>query len=273
MADCVQQSRLLALPAEIRMSILELLFPEDISTDYFSAGRAASGIILNERYRASLQLHVLQSCRQLYQDGGLLAFQRTAFVVNSLFVANSIIERLEYLQSTQLGSLRSITFVADARHFRKLIDWGQHPFGNSSLQLDTLTIVLQRSSFWHYLMDFTSDIVQLLRALQGVKRFVFVRNQALVKGSFKTWCNRLIGLIMKIDHHERYNTNLPNLEKVWWTWSYDEAAHSFALNAQSPKPLIDEESYFKQILPLLEALRISIESEEWNPDPRSWNGT
>ena len=115
----------------------------------------------------------------------------------------------------------------------------------------------------------TADITKLLRRLQGVRRLVFLRNNALVKGSFKTWFNRLVGLIMKVDHHERYDKTPPNLEAVWWEWSYDSTAHRICLEARAPRPIMDEEAYMKMIQPLMEELRISIESEEWNPDPRS----
>lgn len=207
----------------------------------------------------------------MYQDGSLLALSRTNFVVSNLFF--KIPERLKSLQTKQIEAIRSIAFVADARHFRKLIDWHDSPFGMPGLQLETLTIVLHRSSFWHYLFDFTADIVKLLRNLRGIKRFVFVRNAARVKGSFKTWYNRLVGLIMKVDHQERYMKSVPCLETTWWEWSYDEVAQSFCLEARPARPLIDEETYFQQMLPLMENLRASVENEEWNPDPRAHNGT
>lgn len=207
----------------------------------------------------------------MYQDGNLLALSRTNFMVSNLFF--NIPERLAILHPKQVEAIRSITFVADARQFRRLIDWNGSPFGMPSLKLETLTIVLHRSSFWHYLFDFTADIVKLLRNLTGVKRFVFVRNAARVKGSFKTWYNRLVGLIMKVDHQERYMRPDHCLETTWWDWSYDQVAQSFSLEAKPPRPLVDEESYFQQMLPLMEDLRVSVESEEFNPDPRAHNGT
>jgi hypothetical protein len=207
----------------------------------------------------------------MYQEGSLLALSKTHFVVSNLFFKVS--ERLAVLHVKQIEAIRSIAFVADARHFRKLIDWNGSPFGMQCLQLETLTIILHRSSFWHYLFDFTADIVKLLRSLKGIRRFVFVRNAARVKGSFKTWYNRLVGLIMKIDHQERYMKTVPCLETTWWSWSYDEVAQSFTLEAQPAKALVDEESYLQGMMPLMEELRISVENEEWNPDPRAHNGT
>ena len=262
---------LLTLPAEIRISILEHLFAHR-PADGFRTHDDTGETQLDDNFSVNAWLQSLSTCRQMHCDATLIAFNKTAFVANSLFVANIIPERLATLHAKQVAAIRSISFVADARHFRKLVDWGEHPFGVPALDLDTLTIVLHRSSFWHYLFDFTTGIARLLRNLKGVRRFVFVRNRALVKGSFKAWCNRLVGLMMKIDHCERYDKCPPNLESVWWSWSFDDAAQTFCLEALPAKELVDEEMYMQQILPLMEALRESIETEEWNPDPRSRNG-
>lgn len=209
----------------------------------------------------------------MHQDGSLLAMRRTSFVVNNLFV--NIPERLKNLHTKQVEAIRSITFVADDRHFRKMQTrfWRDCPFGLSNLNLDTLAIVLHRSSHWHYLFDFTAGIVELLRHLHGVRRLVFVKNDARVKGSFKTWYNRLIGLMMKTDHRQRHMVEPVDVEKTWWTWSFDESAQSFCLEACPSKPLVDEETYMQQMTPLMEELRVSVENEEWNPDPRVRNGT
>nr|POF06914.1 hypothetical protein CFP56_31538 [Quercus suber] len=228
---------------------------------------ASGGILLNEQYDASAYLNPLSTCRQLYYDGQHLAMTRTPFVCASLF--GNIPERLSILDPKQVAAIRSISFVADQRQFRKLQDWGLHAFGVPNLDLLSLTVILHRSSPWHYLMDFTTDLVNLLRNLHGVRRFVFVRNAARVKGSFRTWYNRLVGLILKRDHHERYLVDPPNLEKIWWTWRYDDLAQTFTLEARPARERMDEETYMQQILPLMEELKESIENEEWNPDPRS----
>jgi len=264
---------LLALPAEIRMAILEYVFADNLLIDGLKNHNKNGGLTLDEHYSVNKSTQPLLTCRQLYQDGCLLAFNRTAFVINSLFIANNIPQRLAILHPKQILAIRSISFVADARHFRKLIDWGECPFGMPSLNLDTLTVVLHRSSFWHYLFDFTSDIVRLLRKLRSVRRLVFVRNGALVKGSFHTWYNRLVGLIMKVDHQERYMSTSCKPESVWWSWSFDNQAQRFCLEALPAKEMVDEETYMKQIQPLMEELMKSVENEEWNPDPRSRNGT
>ncbi|KAI6912100.1 hypothetical protein D0869_06313 [Hortaea werneckii] len=267
------ERRYIDLPAEIRMAILEYVFAGNRQTDGFKNHNAPGGLMFDENYAIAESLQPLMTCRQMYHDACLLAFHNTAFVTNSLFIANKIPERLAVLHPKQIAAIRSITFVADARHFRKLIDWGDCPFGMRQLQLDTLTLVLHKSSFWHYLFDFTSDVVQLLRNLQGVRRLVFVRNDARVKGSFHTWYNRLVGLIMKVDHHERYNKSPCNPERVWWQWKFDPIAQSICLEALPSKTLVAEEAYMQQMKPLLEELQASVENEEWNPDPRVRNGT
>ncbi|KAK0250711.1 hypothetical protein LTR91_014476 [Friedmanniomyces endolithicus] len=267
-----ERPKLLTLPAEIRIRILEYVFADNTLDNGLRIHDATGEVVVDERYRTAALLQPLSICQQFHADGVLLAFTRTTFVANSLFVANIIPERLSMLHEKQTESIRSVSFVADARHFRKLVDWGEHAFGLPALKLDTLTIVLHRSSFWHYLFDFTTGIARLLRHLKAVRRLVFVRNRALVKGSFKAWCNRLIGLMMKFDHQGRYDKTPAELESVWWTWAFDDTAQSFSLEAKPTKDMVDEETYMQQILPLMEALRDSIESEEWNPDPRSRNG-
>jgi hypothetical protein len=262
---------LLSLPAEIRMNIFEYVLASNQDITGFGVHRESSSTAINEGYFASRHLQILTVCRQFHFDACAMAYNRTAFAINSLFVANNVPERLASLQPSQFAAIRNISFVADARHFRKLIDWGDRPFGMRQLNLDTLTIVLHSSSLWHYLFDYTSDVTQLLRSLQGVKRFVFVRNNARVKGSFKTWYNRLVGLIMKVDHLERYQKVPPNPEKVWWHWSYDDVGQSFCLEARPSRDLVDEETYLMHMLPLMEEWRESVENEEWNPDPRSRN--
>ncbi|KAF2768370.1 hypothetical protein EJ03DRAFT_122009 [Teratosphaeria nubilosa] len=267
-----EEVNFLALPAEIRIQILEHVFNDNILNDGFKDRNINGGIILDDNYTIRQYFQPLMTCKQIYHDGILLATNRTHFVTNSLFIANNIPERLSILHPKQIQAIRSFTFVADARHFRRLQDWGNSPFGVSQLRLDTLTIVLHRSSFWHYLFDFTSSLVHLLRGLQNVRRLVFVHNQARVKGSFKTWYNRLVGLILKTDHYNRY-MNIPAcLENVWWEWSFDDVAQSFCLEAKSARPWVGEQEYMLQIQPLMMALKESIETEEWNPDPRAHNG-
>lgn len=267
---------LIRLPAEVRNRILEYVFDDSrsltgLSTTTRQQDDACPWLLLDSSYSARSALQVLLTCRQLYHDGQLLAWTRTHFVVKNPFL--DIAARLATLQPRQVAAIRSLAFVADARQFRQLRLWAAHPFHSPALALDTLTIILHRSSFWHYLFDFTADLVALLRRLHGVRRLVVVRNGAQVKGSFKTWYNRLVALLLKTDHAERYAKDPPQLERTWWRWSFDDAAQSFTLEARPPKPLVHEQVYLEQILPLMEELRVSVENEDANLDPRAWNGS
>lgn len=265
-----QLASLLTLPSELRTFILEHVFEDNLSKIGLKKRTESSSVTVEHIYSAATLLAPLLTCRQLYLDGHIPAFKRTHFLVTNLYI--DIPERLSRLSSKQLNALRSITLVADSRHFRNMRAWDDHAFSNAALALDSLTIALHQTTH-HYLFDFTADIAKLLRRLQGVQRIVFVRNGAYVKGAFKTWCNRLIGIIMKIDHHERYDAKPPNLEQTWWVWKFDHEAEMFCLDARPSKEMVDEETYMQQIKPLIDQLMISIESEEWNPDPRTRNGT
>jgi hypothetical protein len=261
------ETTFLSLPAEIRLHILEHVL-EDCNRSHGLIRNANTGsLVMDSRYLASRQLHPILVCRQFHLDCSIIGFKNTTFFVTSLF--GTIPDRLSILEPRLISSIRNITFVADARQFRDLIHWRSNAFNLASLQLDNLTIVLHRSSFWHFLFDYTDGIVTVLRSLQNVKRLVLVRNNARVKGSLKTWYNRLVGLIMKIDHKERYERSPPNLEKVWWDWSFDDVGQCLCLVAREAKPVMVEEEYMQFILPIMEKLRVSVESEEWNPDPRS----
>jgi hypothetical protein len=265
-----EPASLLALPSEIRTSILEYVFDDNLSHTGLTTHLENGHTIVSQTYSAASYLAPLLACKDLYFDGRIPALRCTHFLLTNLYINMS--ERLSRLAVAQLRALRSIVLVSDSRHFRGMRSWGEHAFGNSALHLDTLTIVLHQTTH-HYLFDFTADIAKLLRRLQGVQRLVFVRNQAYVKGAFKTWCNRLIGIIMKIDHYERYDTQPPNPEQTWWVWNSDERAETFTLDARPSKETVDEETYMLQIKPLVDQLMLSIESEEWNPDPRTRNGT
>jgi len=271
-SDTPQEASLLDLPSEIRTSILEYVLDDNIShTGLIRDTRGTrTAIVIDHDYSAAATLVPLLTCSQLYLDGRVPALKRTHFLVTNLYI--KIPERLSRLSDKQLGALRSIAFVADSRHFRAMKTWGDYTFGNPALKLDSLAVVLHESSH-HYLFDFTADIAKLLRNLQGVRRLSFVRNRAYVKGAFKTWCNRLIGIIMKIDHYERYDAQPPNPEQTWWAWQFDDEAEVFSLEALPSKAMVDEETYMQQIKPLVDELMTSIESEEWNPDPRTRNGT
>lgn len=262
-------TNILSLPSEIRCLCLEYVFDDNFGVTGLQCDKSGT-IISAQDYSAASNMAPLLACKQFYLDGSLVAFKRTHFAVTNLYI--DVPDRLSNLSPRQVQAIKSIALTVDKRHFRALESWGQYAFGYSNLDLDVLTIVLHQSS-QHYLFDFTADVVRLLRNLQGVRRLVFVRNRAHVKGAFKTWCNRLVGLLLKTDHHERYNVQPPNPEQTWWTWEFSDTAQMFTLEACPSKPMLEEESYMQEIKPLVDRLMLSIESEEWNPDSRTRNGT
>jgi hypothetical protein len=253
-----RSSTLLNLPVEIFNLILDFVFEDNTANHGLRRCDMTSALILDETYTCKSTLDILLTNKQFYQYN-LLALSRTHFQLTNPY--SDIPIRLSQLRTTHLSLLRSLTFVADARQFRALRKWGTHPFGLSALNIDNLTLVLHRSSCWHYLYDFTVDLVELLRSLHGVKRLAILRNHARVKGGFKTWYHRLIGLLLKIDHQQRYDVPVPCCEETWWEWRWCEVEQSVEMIALPPKPWVEEEVYFRQILPAMEALRISIESE------------
>ncbi|GAB7362775.1 hypothetical protein MBLNU230_g3079t1 [Neophaeotheca triangularis] len=268
-----EKASLLTLPAEIRATILDHVFEDDAPTAAFTNQKTIDGTqttVLQAEYRVSSKMAPLSVCRLLYREASLLALSRTTFVASSLFC--NIPHRLRVLCPQQTGALRSIAFVADARHFGKLLAWGEHPFGVPELRLDTVTIVLHRSSYFHYLYDFTADIAKLLRRLGNVKRLVFVRNDARVKGSFLGWYNRLVARILKTDHYERFDASPPNPEERWWRWSFDHQGQTCCLSVGPPKPAMVEEEYMEWLKPLHLELMASVENEPYNADPRVRNG-
>ncbi|KAF1822051.1 uncharacterized protein K489DRAFT_380785 [Dissoconium aciculare CBS 342.82] len=291
----------LHLPAEIRNLILHYVFSSDNTNNQENRQQqqplrtcgTTSSFLLNESYTAQSTLSVLLVSKQFHHDSHLLALSRTPFLITTPF--SSIPERLTRLPSRSLSSLRSITFVADARQFREMRKWGAHPFGVAALRLESLTCVLHRSSCWHYLFDFTADLVALLRGLRGVDRFAFVRNHARVKGGFRTWYHRFVGLLLKVDHQQRFllpcasparspsseeegggggeggEQGVSCPEESWWEWRFAEVEQMVELKCLPPKAVVEEETYMRMILPLMEALRDSVErGEGMVGDARGW---
>ncbi|KAF2230615.1 hypothetical protein EV356DRAFT_508383 [Viridothelium virens] len=265
-----QRLNFLDLPAEIRVSILEYVFDANLQGDGFRNRAGSGGIVLDEDYTAAANMAPLLTCRHFYYDASCAAIARTPFVIRDTFT--DVARQLASLHPKQVESIRSIAFLAGLRQFQKMQQWGSHPFGMPSLRLQSLAIVFHRSSYWHYPSDHNHEIVKLLRNLEGVEKIIFVRNGANIKGHFKTWYNRLIGFIMKEDHHRRYNCKPPVMEKVWWSWSYDDAAEAFYLEAKPAKPVMEEEKYMEMMKPLVLELTQRMENEEWDPDPRARNG-
>jgi len=260
----------LDLPTEIRLAILEYVFEASPLNDGFTNHNHPGGLLINHNYTATTTLSPLLTCRQIHHDSAQLALSRTPFLITDLY--SKLPQRLSLLRKPQQRAIRDIAVVAGARQMRDMGSWGPYPFGCADLTLRKLTIVLHRSAHWLYLGDFTADVVRLLRNLGNVDTLVFVRNGANVKGHFRTWCNRLVGLVLKEDHRCRFDVVPPVLEGVWWSWVFDEVGEWFRLVARGPKPVMGEGEYMEVVRPLVEELMRGMEREEWDPDPRARNG-
>lgn len=160
-----------------------------------------------------------------------------------------------------------------------MVHWERFPFNAATLRLERLSVVFHRSGYWHYPSDHTSDLVSLLRRLTNIQRLKFIRNGAHIKGYFKTWFNRLVGLILKEDHRWRYDVvpvpgagrAHPSLPAHWWDWEFDDEEQSFELVAKEPMAIVKEEVYMETVKPFVEELMRNMEMEEEDPDPRSRN--
>lgn len=275
--DVYKRTQFFDLPPEIRTSIYKLVFsPSHSQAEAFHQSPTTNTVALNEDYYASDHISALLTCRQLHADASLLAFSRTTFVVRNPFTAKDIRRRLQSrLQARQIASLRSIAFVAEADHFRQMRNWKGAVFGVPELQLDSLNIVLYRSSYWHYLFDFNMTFISLLRDLRGVKRMTFVRNESRVKPHFHTWFNRLVAAMLKIDRFERFGRaeGESKPENVWWKWDFDAGAQLASLTAvEAKKADLRLDEYDEMMQPTVDELIRSINAEEYDPDPMSRNG-
>ncbi|KAF2015294.1 hypothetical protein BU24DRAFT_491558 [Aaosphaeria arxii CBS 175.79] len=277
MSQIHQTSPFLRLPPEIRLAIMEHVFePPPRNTGFITPHSISacprsnlSHLILDTTYFPSTSLALLLTCHQFSHDFTRLAFTHTPFTLTNPFTPLAP-QITKTLHPHQIASIRHLRLVAGAHQFRDMCTWRQHAFNLPTLHLATLDIVFHSSGYWHYPADFTADVVQLLRRLEGVDALRFVRNGALVKGGFKTWCNRVVALVLKEDHWNRYDApGAPVLEATWWTWTFWDREQVFELVAmEGERGAMPEEVYMKEVGPLVEALMRSVESEEREPDPR-----
>jgi len=251
---------LLALPAELRLQCLGYALTQPPSAGFMRISNH-HGLVLDPNYSSSSRLTILLTCRQFHDDFTSLAFRSTMFILDDNCVSFDVL--LRRLQSHQIASLRKIAFVTSPERIRELVHWTNYPFDMEKLRLHELTVVLYRSEDWHYPSQYTRDLVALLRRLQNVQVLRFVRNSAPVSGSFRTWYNRLIGLMLKEDHYQRYDApGAPIVETTWWGWSYDYSDNTFELVAQPPKPVLPEAEYIEFVAPMVRRLMSDMEIEE-----------
>jgi hypothetical protein len=261
----MQRTTLFSLPTELRLEILSYIYVQEPNSGYKQYGSPLlppTGLYLDDSYSSSSALALLSVCKQFRHDFSRLAFNKTHFIITDTFTP--VPKLMASLQTYQITALRHISFIiAGQSHFRNMVHWTNYPFSNPDLQLDTLAIVFHRSGHWHYPHDFIKETVSLLRRLENVTTLRFIRNGANIKGFFRTWFNRLIGLILKEDHFNRYDhSDGPQLPRFWWDWNFNSEEQSFGLKAREPMDIIEEEEYMKIVAPLIEQLMMDMQMEE-----------
>lgn len=268
---------LLNLPLEIRLQILTHVLYQPPRTGFHLqttsqtsiSTQRPSALYYSTSYLSSTNLTPLLVCRQLHFEISLLGFSFTHFIIPSTVANPSTC--LSVLSNRQVSVLRKISLIiAGPRQLRSLVHWTQFPFNNQHLKLSSLGLIFHRSPHAHYPADFTTDLVHLLRRIDNVERIWFLRNGANVKGGFRTWCNRLVGQMLSVDHWERYDTpENPAVERWWWEWGFDDLEQRFELRAVESKEVVTEEVYMQRVRPWVEEWAREVEKEEGDPDQTS----
>lgn len=244
-----------SLPAELRLQIaafvLEqppnagLIYEEDVRddntgiVDMFSDVVKVSGFHLDPRYSAADNLSILRVCRQFRNDFFDLAYQKTRF----LLVENAT----ELILRQPEGHLRNVRKLAIRCDSSTLAAWDHWPFNDERVHLDELCIALLPDERKYPVL------VRVLRNLRDVES-IRIMHHPLSTSVNRVDCNRLIGLILKEDHYQRYDApNAPNLESTWWDWSCKGSTGDFIFVAQEPKPIMEEAEYMKFVKPKIDA--------------------
>lgn len=274
MTSASQRPGLLSLPTELLLHILGYVVdhgpdagliysapPDSVSR---GSNQVFSGLILDPRYSSSACLHILLVCRQLRDASTNLAFQRTVFVVASGDSASLRI--LQPLQHYPMNNLKNVILVFKSCDSGSVTSW-RWPFNNETLSLDTLTIAFTplspadpRTLSGNFAMRNTSEMVELLRRLEHVRRLRFVQNAAVYTSSFRTWYNQLIGHLLKEDHYQRYDApGAPHLENTWWDWQFNPSERSIEFVALPAKTIVPEPDYLEMVAPLIAKLMQDME--------------
>ena len=93
-----------------------------------------------------IPLSTLLTCHQIHREAQLLAISTTTFHLHSTSAEpEHFTLRTLPLSSAKLGAIKHLTLTARITQLRALNEtWNGQPFGNSSLHLDTLTLVPRR---------------------------------------------------------------------------------------------------------------------------------
>jgi hypothetical protein len=254
----------LTLPVEIRLHILEYVLAQEHNTGFVlvtTPNHPKAGLCIDDAYSSSSHLLPLLVCQQFHRDCARLAFRSTHFHITRRSIPP--LQRVEILQDWQISALRHLSFIAGAKVLEQMKYWTAGPCNLPNLHLERLDVVLHRKVEWHYPTVFIPDLVSLLRRLINVRTLRFIKNGTIVRGSFKKWYNRLVGLILKEDHKMRYDVpDAPRLPIHWWTWKFDEEGQWFELEAGEPRGVMEEEDYMEMVKPWIQELVKEMEVEE-----------
>lgn len=160
MAPFYEPASLLTIPCELRNTIYMHVFEPDLSDLDRNLpacpDELAIALRLRDRgsylaacynaNRAARKLRILQTCRQIHDEAGLLALSMTPFHVNGDCSYPDVFDlRSRPLSTAKISAIRHLTLSAKISNLRALNEaWDNHPFGHPSLQLETLTIVPNR---------------------------------------------------------------------------------------------------------------------------------
>jgi hypothetical protein len=224
------------LPAELRLLVADYLFeqPHDAAFETSPDGR----LQLDHAYSSSSHLRPLLASRQFYKEFQTIAYNKTTFVVRNPEPHDCVARLPPHL----LRQVRKLVLC----HSDQVTLWQQYPFNAQGLHLETL-VLISSPAFPHH------DLASLLHRLRHVQTLMVVADQDTAKFGLKF--QRMVGLLLKNDHHQRYDApGAPHMEHNWWEWSFNATRLSFVLRALPPKPALAEEDYMRLIKPHVDAL-------------------
>jgi hypothetical protein len=228
MLEAATRTTFSSLPTELRLHIAAYALEQEPFAGFIH--QELPKLCPDLRYKSSFNLSIRLVCRQFWDDFTRLAYQKTRFVLSyktAQIIGDQPDERLKNVRR----------LVIDCDHRTSLVTlWQQYPFNRACLQLDELCIM-------HIQFCDIALLARVFRQLRNVKLIRFIKHR---------WfeCYRLMGAILREDHHQRYDApDAPNLGSTWWDWMCNEQEDSFTLVAREPMPLMEEQEYMLFVKP------------------------
>lgn len=236
----------LTLPAEIRLDILEYVFPIPSIHNYLIPGEH----IHKEQLQSGIaKLAILSTCQQFRSDFTPLAFSRTVFVLGDYEGKSRepkipFSTRIALLRTCQIKSIRYILVPTEYPIYHDISDWHHYPFNIPDLNISEFTVVRVGAPLLE--SEGTQTIAQTLMQLRNVRtlRFVFCvlggdRHRHFLSSYFRLICH-----LLQEDYRQRYEaSDAPKTEETWWKWERRHRNKFFEFSAQPPRPAMDEEGY------------------------------